>query len=542
MQERLDALVVGAGPTGLTMACELQRRGLRVRVVDAAAEASRHSKALVIHVRTLEVFERMGVLAAVQSRAQPMIALNIVDGGRELARLAVGTLPGRFTSPVMLAQSETEAVLTARLHELGGRVERGTKLIAYREDGDGVVATLRTASGEETVAAAWLLGCDGAHSAVRHLAEIPFEGSTYEDTFDQGDLKIRWDRPQGEGYGFFRERGLIVMLPLPGGRYRVMCVGGEHPPGEPTLADLQRMVDEVAPGAVLHDPEWIIRFRLHLRMVPTMRVGRALLAGDAAHIHSPAGGQGMNTGIQDAFNLAWKVALVQQGRAEPVLLDSYHRERHTAAAQVLSLSDAFFRRAIASSRVFAWARALLIRTVAPRPALVRRMTRTISQTEIHYREAGTGLDARRWPRRGPAPGDRAPDARLGGPAGPQPLFARLAAAPCFALVLLPGPRPQPALAAAGSAIAARWPGLVDAFTVLAGPTSAALCDLDDTLYGGYAVRAPELLLVRPDGHIAARAPLARAAAIDECLERLLGVSAASRVGAPTPPPALDPAP
>ena len=194
-------------------------------MIDAAPTASRHSKALVIHVRTLEVFERMGVVAAILAGAQPMLRMNVMGRERPVARVSIDSLPGRFPAPVVLEQSNTEAVLEARFTELGGHVERATRLVAYREDGDGVTATLSSDAGETSVAAAWLLGCDGAHSAVRHLAGVPFEGSQYDDTFDQADLHLRWDRPAGEGYFFFRESGgLVAFLPLPRGRYPVLFV------------------------------------------------------------------------------------------------------------------------------------------------------------------------------------------------------------------------------------------------------------------------------------------------------------------------------
>lgn len=522
MQDRLDALVVGAGPTGLTMACELLRRGLAVRVIDAAAAASVHSKALVIQVRTLEVFERMGIVAAIKAAAQPMLRMNVMGRDQPLATVAIDHLPGRFPAPVVLEQSATEAVLEARLNQLGGRVERGARLLAYREEADGVTATIAGPGGDSTISAAWLLGCDGAHSAVRRLAGVPFDGTQYHDTFDQADLHLRWPRPGGQGYFFFRPRGgLVAFLPLPRGRWRVLCMGGEHPSHDPTLVDFQRMVDEVAPGTELHDPEWLVRFRLHLRVVPRMRQGHALLAGDAAHVHSPAGGQGMNTGIQDAFNLAWKLALVQRGAAEPDLLDSYDRERQIAARQIMALSDAAFRRAILGGKLTAWARALFLRAVVPLIGRTGLAAATISQTRISYRDADTGIDVRPWPRRGPGPGDRAPDAPLTCPEGQTHLFTRLAAAPAFALLRLPGARPDPALDEAAAAVVARWPGLVDSFDVLTAPSGEHLVDERGELHRDYCVRGPELLLIRPDGHIAARAPLARAGAIAVCLDALL---------------------
>ncbi|MBA3549775.1 MAG: FAD-dependent monooxygenase [Nannocystis sp.] len=523
--ETLHALVVGAGPTGLTMACELRRRGLRVRVVDQALAPSRHSKALVLQVRTREVFEQMGVGDAVDARATAPASVTMTTRAGPLATFAFPAFPGRFTGPRFLDQSTTEALLYARLQELGGTVERGTKLVAYREHDGGVTATLATPEGEQEVAAAWLLGCDGAHSAVRRLAGIPFEGAPYEDMFDQADLKIRWDKPENSAFMFFREQGVAAFLPLPGGRHRIICIGGEHPKDDPTLAYFQGVLAEFAPQAEAHDPDWIVRFRLHLRMVPRMREGRAFLAGDAAHIHSPAGGQGMNTGIQDAFNLAWKLALVQRG-APPALLASYDAERRAVAGKVLRLSDALIRRALARSPTVKLLRNLAARYLLPRQAIQGRMAQVLSQTTISYRYAGTCVEARRWPHRGPSPGDRAPDLAGATP----PLMVAFAATPWFSLVTLPGPTDDPRLAAEAERLAARWPDLICVIRVLRGPgplppgnvTASVVYADSDELDAIYAPRGPELCLVRPDGHIGARAPLARAAALEAYLAAQLG--------------------
>ena len=521
---RLDALVVGAGPTGLTMACELLRRGLKIRVVDSSPGPSKHSKALVLHVRSQEVFEQMGLAGAVQARGTAPGTVTLMSTAGPLASFQFPPFPGRFEGPRMLDQSTTEALLTARLAELGGVVERGSKLVAYRESASGVTATIATPEGEQEVEAAWLLGCDGAHSAVRRLAGIPFEGLPYEDMFDQADLKIRWrdgERPANSAFMLLRDAGAAAVLPLPDGRHRIVCIGGEHPQDEPTLAYFQAILAQFFPDAEAHDPDWIVRFRLHLRMVPRMRERRAFVAGDAAHIHSPAGGQGMNTGIQDAFNLAWKIALAQRGAAA-TLLDSYDKERHAVAGKILRLSDTIFKQALARNPVMRALRGAAIRVMVPRAALRRRMAATLSQTRISYAGAGTCVDARRWPRRGPAPGDRAPDLAGATP----PLMIALAATPWFTLVVFPGTSGARGSDAAAE-IAARWPGLVRVVRVVQGTCPEghvatdlvydAAGELDDV----YAPRGAELCLVRPDGHIGARAPLAQAAALAGYLAGML---------------------
>lgn len=531
----LDALIVGAGPTGLTMACELRRRGLRIRVVDSALAASRHSKALVLHVRTREVLEQMGLADAVDARATTPSSVRMMTRDGELAHFSFPSFPGRFTGPCFLDQSTTEALLDAHLRELGGAVERGTKLVAYREHADGVTATLETPEGAQQVEAAWLLGCDGAHSTVRHLAGIPFEGAPYEDMFDQADLKIRWQYPADSGIMFYRERGVAAFIPLPGGRHRIICIGGEHPKDDPTLEYFQSILAEFDPSAEAYDPDWIVRFRLHLRMVPRMREGRAFLVGDAAHIHSPAGGQGMNTGIQDAFNLAWKIALVQRG-APAALLASYDPERRPVAGKVLRLSDALMRQALAAGPIVKALRNTAIRTMARASAITgglgRRVAATLSQTTVSYRKAGTCIDARRWPRHGPVAGDRAPDLARATP----PLMVAMAATPWFKLLTLPGAADDPRLASEAARIAAPWPELVRVLRLVRGPcpegpVPADIVHVDgDELDATYAPRGPELCLIRPDGHIAVRAPLARAATLATQLAGLLAGLEQPRAG------------
>jgi 2-polyprenyl-6-methoxyphenol hydroxylase-like FAD-dependent oxidoreductase len=514
--EPIDVLVVGAGPTGLAMACELLRHGLRVRVIDRAEHASVHSKALVIHARTREVFEGLGVSGAFEAVAAPMMRAHVFHKTRELGTLALGDLGPEIPRPIMCDQSTTERLLAEHLQRLGGTVERERQLVGFKEEDDRVVATVKAADGrEETIAARWLAGCDGAHSAVRHGLGLPFEGAAYEDMFDQADLKIRWDRPPGDGYGFLRERGALVFLPLPGGRYRIIVVGGDGHSAEPTLEMFQKLLDEVSPGAVAYDPSWIIRFRLHRRMTPRMSVGRVFLAGDAAHIHSPAGGQGMNTGIQDAYALAWRLALVARGAAKPALLETYHDERHPIAARTLELTDRLFRGAMARGGAIQWLRPLVARTLLSMQAVQKKMAWLMSQTQLTYREANSVVDARRWPRHAPVAGDRAPAGKLRIDGQEVSLHGWLGRSPKLTLLLLHGREEDGRLTAVGQAIGGRFAAAIEVRSLVRGSGDA------DAVFAAWGVRGPEIALVRPDGHVAVRAPVGRAQALNDWVERWL---------------------
>lgn len=507
--ETIDVLVAGAGPTGLTMACELRRFGLRVRVIDPAPRASEHSKALVVHARTREVFEAMGLRAAVEAEAQPLMAVQLFHERRLLGTLDLERFGGDLPRPMFLDQSTTERLLTAHLQRLGGAVERGLRLVSLRDEGTRVVATVADEDGRtQSVAARWLVGCDGAHSATRRELGLRFEGSAYEDVFDQADLKIRWDRPPGVGYGFLRRGGVCVFLPLPGDRYRIIVIGGDGHAPEPSLAMFQRLADELVPGAVLHDPEWILRFRLHRRMTPTMAVGSVFLAGDAAHIHSPAGGQGMNTGIQDAFNLAWKLAMVAGGAARPELLSTYDAERHPVAERTLALTDRLFRGA--TSRRSMLLRRAVIAVVMRSEALQERLARRVSQTGVSYRGTPAVVDARRWPRASPQAGDRAPAATVCAGSTEVSLHALLASAPRLTLLLMHGSQRSQALASVGREFAERWGASLRVRDLVLGTgDEEALGDRSGALVRGWGARTPELVLLRPDGHVAVRAPLGR---------------------------------
>ena len=334
-----QALVVGAGPVGLTMAAELARYGVGVRIVDKAAARTDKSKAIVIWSRTLELIDRMGCGAAFVDAGLKATGANIIAGAIRLAHIDLGGLDTPHPYALMLPQSDTERLMEEHLNSLGVQVERQVELTRFVADEDAVTAFLRRPDGsEETLDVEWMVGCDGAHSAVRHGLGMEFEGDTLVSHWILADLHLDGLAPSNELDIYWHADGVLLLFPITPGRYRVIAdVKAGERPSEPTLDEVQALIDQRGPGGVTASaPVWLSPFTINERKVADYRAERVFLAGDAAHIHSPAGGQGMNTGMQDAINLAWKLALVCRGLASPEpLLGSYSAERSEIGRQVL---------------------------------------------------------------------------------------------------------------------------------------------------------------------------------------------------------------
>ncbi|WP_042424931.1 FAD-dependent monooxygenase [Streptacidiphilus anmyonensis] len=334
-------LVVGAGPVGLAVAGELARRDVPVRVVDALAAPTTESRAIVVHARSLEMLERVGVLDDIVASGIKATGVEMHASGRTLARVELDIVDSPHPYSVLTAQTETERILAGNLAKHGVEVERGVSLVGLEQDADGVRATLRASDGrEETVAASWLVGADGAHSAVRRQVGTALEGSFHGERFLMGDVHAEHDFDPRSMYTFFSAHdGPLMVFPMKGDRMRLIAQIPTASTDEASQEWLQRITDERAAGRIrIHDSLWLTCFEIRHAQVPQYRFGRVFLAGDAAHIHSPAGGQGMNTGLQDAFNLGWKLAAGYRGTASETLLDSYHAERHPVAARVIEFS------------------------------------------------------------------------------------------------------------------------------------------------------------------------------------------------------------
>lgn len=330
-------LVVGAGPVGLAATAELLRRGVPVRCVDAAAGPCPHTRSLAAWPRLVEILRGLGVDLPGSGLGQPLGAMRYHSGGR----LVFTMRPPRRHRPLVIGQPAIEAMLREAVSRLGGTVEWSTRLTAVEQDDRGVRARLQGPDGRaEWVEPSHVLGADGASSTVRKLLGIPFEGSTYPVGFVLADARHTGAPTRDADYHLSAE-GMIALVGMPGGYLRVFT---SAPPGlDPasvTLDDVQRLLDARGPGGItLSDPVWLAGFSVHARQAARMRDRRVFLMGDAAHVHSPAGGQGLNTGVGDAHNLAWKLAMVRHGRARPELLDTYEPERKAAVAAVVRDTD-----------------------------------------------------------------------------------------------------------------------------------------------------------------------------------------------------------
>jgi 3-(3-hydroxy-phenyl)propionate hydroxylase len=391
-----EVLVVGAGPTGLTAAAALNRWGVKVRVIDKAPAASDQSKALGVQPGTLECLEDVfgpELPHKMIEAGLPVKAfhLNIQDQPR--LDIDTSVIPSAYNFILILEQNKTERLLAEVLNAQSILIERSSELVETREEGNGVLSRVRRIDGtEETIRSQWVLGCDGAHSVVRHQAGIDFEGKPYSADFILGDVRLEWPCPDGEIQIYLGPKGVAAAFPIKGDRrFRFILIPRENRPSELTEISPEEFASAAQSLCPLPlkiiESIWVTRFRVHHRRAERFQKGRLFLLGDAAHIHSPIGGQGMNTGIQDAVNLSFKMARVLRQGAPPEFLGEYERERIPVAASILKNTDRATRTVLLGENPIAQKIAFYL---APRlgrfPFIQKKMLRGISQIDVARRE------------------------------------------------------------------------------------------------------------------------------------------------------------
>lgn len=498
-----QVLIAGGGPTGLAAALELSRFGIRTRIVDEMEGPGSTSRAIAIQARTLEELELRGLAEEFVRLGHRAEGGDIYGDGKLVVHVDFTKIPSRYNFVLILAQTETERLLREALEAQGGTVEWGAKVTAIGLQRSGVTVALEHADGSiEEVTAAYVIDAEGAHSVIRNTLGLQFKGKTLEQTFVLGDVQVDGNLSNSNFHIFSSENGLLALFPLGGNQFRVVA---SNPPRDlaktemPGLEELQVLCDQRSHVPVkLRDLKWSSVFHANSRMVKNLRVGRVFLAGDAAHIHSPAGGQGMNTGIQDAINLGWKLALVLEGKASERLLDTYDEDRIPVMRSILSRTEGLTNAMGGHSTLRSFF-LHLAPWIANTEFAQEIATSRISQIQLHYRNSLLSED--HFGDGSLSAGDRAPDltVRITGTDAPQEAqrLLTLLDASRFRL-LLANFQDVSAVRASISKAASPWLELVDVAEIAA-PDG----DAGKPFAEAFGAK-PSITLIRPDAYVGFR--------------------------------------
>jgi 2-polyprenyl-6-methoxyphenol hydroxylase-like FAD-dependent oxidoreductase len=523
----LDVLIVGAGPTGLALATQLQRFGARFRIIERLLDRTRESRALGVQSRTLELLQTLGLGERLVARGNRSTRLKLHLEGRPVAAVTlgdIGAVDTRFPFILFVSQAETEDVLDESLRASGVAIERGTELVSFEREDDGLQCLLQRDDGrQERLRARFLVGCDGAHSAVRKLSGIAFEGGSYPQDFALGDVEADGLLEPNAINSFAGGGGVAVFFPLGWPTtWRVIAMAAdkqtEAEPGRTSapgivgalqLSELQDLVNPPTARTIrLRDPVWLTRFHLHHRQIASYRRGNVFLAGDAAHIHSPVGAQGMNTGIQDAWNLGWKLGVVARGLAHSRLLDTYDAERWRVGQFLLRYTDRLFStftRVMSGRPLATWVRRVVIPHVVPHVFDSHWLRQTafsfVSELGIRYRKSPAVAEGEPRLRKGPRSGDRLPDAEVR-VNGRSTYLQQALAGPHLALLLCGDSRHWDSREL--DRLRERYGRVMAMHCLNASGPDGSLVDEKGHAFSRLAVRDAAQYLVRPDGYIAFR--------------------------------------
>ena len=494
-----DVLIVGAGPTGLMLANQLGRRGVRAMIIDRHSGPAQQSRAMAVQARTLEIYSKMGIIDEALALGREGTGANMWANGKWTARIPLGEI-GKSLSPfpfvLALGQDDNERIMGAKLRDYGVEVQWNTELVGLQQQSDHVAVTLKQPDGStRKLTGAWVVGCDGGRSGVRELSGITFPGAPYEHTFFVADTEATGPMKPGELNVYLWQDGFHLFFPMRGkDRWRVIGIlpkalrARDDLEFEDLTSDIWR---EAGAELSFKECSWFSTYRIHHRCAERFRDRRCFLLGDAAHVHSPAGGQGMNTGLQDAYNLGWKLALVVKGQAHAALLDTYEQERLPVAQRLLRTTDRIFRLLVSDSWFAGLFRTRIIAKVMARAMTVERVRnvafRTISQIGIRYRKGPLSQTLASLPEGAPMAGDRFPWLHLkvqpNGQA--EDLFQRLDDTR-FNLLVIGQPAPAAGTLGLGD--------LIRVHAIFDDPANA-------NELARVHITGPAFYLLRPDGHV-----------------------------------------
>ncbi len=507
MSNQLPVLIVGAGPTGLLMACELARHGIAFRIIDKKPEHTSASNATWIQTRTIELLDQIGLAPRFLKTGHPCKAINLYVDGKSLATIPLNGIDSTYPFILMLPQSETEKLLIERLAELKAKVEWSSELIDMKQEGTIVQSTVKLPDGKtETITSNWLIAADGANSIIRAKCKIFFPGEDLTEQFVVADAHIDSFTTKNEIHLFFDEGTLFAASPMGGNKYRIAAnLHLDHPRQTFYEKEVVDLVQERGHGAYyVKDVSWISPFWIHGKVAEQLRHHSIFLMGDAAHTHSPAGGQGMNAGLQDAYNLAWKLALVIKNKANPLLLDSYQSERHPVVSEIVNQTEHFTKMALFDKSFLTNLRKFSQHILQDDKELINKTSAMISQTAIQYQDSPV-IDYDNSNNRLIAPGKRAPDVAIDQSTR---LYDYLRNT--YHNVLLFTGTTENNLALSNIKQLQEWlnqlhPDLIKTHVI----TNKKLNDIDDTIFDAsgiihqsYGITNPTLLIIRPDNYIA----------------------------------------
>ena len=494
-----DVLIVGAGPTGLMLANQLVRRGIRVLIVDRNAGPAQQSRALGVQARPMEIYAKLGLADRALELGKRGTGANMWAEGRKMARVPFGDVGRHVTAYpyiLILGQDDNERILTERLHDGGVLVQRNSRLIKLSQEASHVRVTLEQSGVTQTLTSAWVAGCDGAHSTVREGCGIAFDGAPYEHVFFVADTQVSGRMVPDEVNVYLWRAGFHLFFPMRGtDHWRIVGIlpAALRDREDVTFeAVLPSILQEAGIGLAFSHCSWFSTYRIAHRSAERFRDGRCFLLGDAAHVHSPVGAQGMNTGLQDAHNLAWKLALVVQGQAHPALLDSYAAEREPIARQLLNTTDRAFKLVVSDGRVAGLLRTRVLARIGAFAMGFERIQRlafrVVSQTGIQYRESGLSRSGPGFPDAAPRAGDRFPWLKLKLHAdGPVEDVFDAFDDLRFNLVLIGQPAPVEGMSSEAD--------LLNVHVIPADP-------VNESEFARVHIPQPSFYLVRPDGYIA----------------------------------------